>query len=150
MTVIAGVGHSNKTIEAFIALIKNAGVETLVDVRSRPRSRFSPQFNKDRMSAELEAAGVKYEWRGNNLGGLDGNVNYQETIEELAGRAEAGEHIAVCCSEMHTKDCHRTSMLMPSFHEQGVDFMQILWSGENEMHPAGATRRDEPEQDELF
>lgn len=137
MTAIYSVGHSNKPIGEFIELLESAGVKTLVDVRTRPQSRFCPQFNRGRMQPELEHAGIKYEWRGNNLGGLGLNEDYEGTIEELSERAAAGEMIAVCCSEKDIKNCHRKSKLTPSFHDRNVDVVHILWTGELQEDPAG-------------
>jgi uncharacterized protein (DUF488 family) len=47
------VGHSTRTIEAFVALLRAGGVETVVDVRSVPRSRTNPQFNPDALAPAL-------------------------------------------------------------------------------------------------
>src|SRR5277367_4220599 len=63
------VGHSNHTIEHFIALLTRHGVTALGDVRSFPRSRFNPQFNRDRLEAALRAHGIGYVFLGDALGG---------------------------------------------------------------------------------
>jgi uncharacterized protein (DUF488 family) len=44
------IGHSIRTIEAFVALVRAGGVETVVDIRSVPRSRTNPQFNPDSLA----------------------------------------------------------------------------------------------------
>jgi uncharacterized protein (DUF488 family) len=54
------VGHSTRTAEELIALLREAGVEMLVDVRTVPRSRFNPQFNADILPETLDAAGIGY------------------------------------------------------------------------------------------
>jgi uncharacterized protein (DUF488 family) len=65
------VGHSTRPIEEFAALITAAEVKLIVDVRTVPRSRFNPQFNRDALPASLAAHGVAYEHLA-ALGGLRG------------------------------------------------------------------------------
>jgi uncharacterized protein (DUF488 family) len=65
------VGHSTRPIEEFVALLTNAEVELVVDVRTVPRSRTNPQFNRDALPASLAAQGIAYEHFG-VLGGLRG------------------------------------------------------------------------------
>ena len=54
------VGHSTREQEDFIALLKAHGVERLVDVRTIPRSRHNPQFNREQIGAALRRAGISY------------------------------------------------------------------------------------------
>jgi uncharacterized protein (DUF488 family) len=54
------IGHSTRSAQAVIALLCEAGVDLLVDVRTVPRSRFNPQFNADVFPKTLEAAGIGY------------------------------------------------------------------------------------------
>jgi len=62
--MIKTIGHSTHPIERFVDLLRNGGVELLVDVRSMPYSRRHPQFGKERLAKSLEAAGIAYEWQG--------------------------------------------------------------------------------------
>jgi uncharacterized protein (DUF488 family) len=64
------VGHGTRAIEAFVALLRGAGVRRLVDVRTAPGSRRSPHFGKDALAHALEGAGIEYVWRGTDLGGF--------------------------------------------------------------------------------
>ena len=54
------IGHSTRTLEEFIQLLKAYGVTLLVDVRTVPRSRHNPQFNKETLPASLKPEGVRY------------------------------------------------------------------------------------------
>jgi Protein of unknown function, DUF488 len=65
------VGHSTRPIEEFVALLATAEVRLVVDVRTVPRSRTNPQFNRDGLPASLAAQGITYEHFG-VLGGLRG------------------------------------------------------------------------------
>ena len=57
---ISTIGHSTGTLVEFIALLREARIELLVDVRSIPRSRTNPQFNIDVLPEALAAAGIGY------------------------------------------------------------------------------------------
>src|SRR5262245_66158459 len=66
---ILTIGHSRHSWERFTTLLAGAGVETIADIRTAPRSRFSPHFNKDAMTAALAARNVEYIFLGRELGG---------------------------------------------------------------------------------
>jgi uncharacterized protein (DUF488 family) len=55
------IGHSTRTLVEFGALLGEAGIEMLVDVRAIPRSRTNPQFNSDTLPVSLAERGVGYE-----------------------------------------------------------------------------------------
>ena len=63
------IGHSTRTPEAFIALLRSHAIEFLVDVRRWPASRRLPHFNRAALAQSLETAGISYLWRG-DLGGF--------------------------------------------------------------------------------
>lgn len=65
------IGHSNRSLEEFAELLKEAQVALLVDIRTVPRSRANPQFNEDALPASLAAYNIGYE-RVADLGGLRG------------------------------------------------------------------------------
>jgi uncharacterized protein (DUF488 family) len=71
MSVFFTIGHSTRTLSDFIALLHEAGVELVVDVRTVPRSRKNPQFNRDSLPGELAPAGIGYIHIA-ELGGLRG------------------------------------------------------------------------------
>ena len=54
------IGHSTRSIEEFVALLRQVSVDLLVDVRSIPRSRTNPQFNADALPKVLLDAGISY------------------------------------------------------------------------------------------
>jgi len=66
---ILTIGHSRHPLERFIALLQEAQVTTLADVRSAPMSRFSPHFNRGALVASLAAQGIAYVFLGKELGG---------------------------------------------------------------------------------
>jgi uncharacterized protein (DUF488 family) len=66
---ILTIGHSNHALGMFIQLLKAINIEVLVDIRSNPYSRFTPQFNKDNLKKAIQASGMKYLFLGKELGG---------------------------------------------------------------------------------
>ena len=54
------IGHSTRTIDEFVELLKTCGINLLVDVRTVPRSRYNPQFNKETLPNTLKTYNIKY------------------------------------------------------------------------------------------
>jgi uncharacterized protein (DUF488 family) len=122
------VGHSNQTIERFLALLQQHQIEVLADVRSVPASRFTPQFNSQGLQAFLRKHGIKYVWL-EELGGrpkeaslydLEGHADYlgmSQAPSFLAGleRLKTGMskyRVATMCSEENPNECHRRLLVV--------------------------------------
>jgi len=71
MLPIWTIGHSNRSIGDFVAILRSADIQLVADVRTVPRSRANPQFGEDRLPGELGPFGIAYE-RFAELGGLRG------------------------------------------------------------------------------
>src|ERR1700680_2982201 len=69
MPAIFTIGHSTRKIEDFIALLHTHGVQELIDIRTVPRSRTNPQFNRDTLHMSLKPAHIGYRHMA-ELGGL--------------------------------------------------------------------------------
>jgi uncharacterized protein (DUF488 family) len=67
--MVMSIGHSNRPIDTFLQLLQSHEVKQVVDVRTIPRSRHNPQFNKETLPAVLRAAGIGYRHMP-KLGGL--------------------------------------------------------------------------------
>ena len=59
--IIFTIGHSTRTLAEFVALLRECDITLLVDVRSIPRSRMTPQFNLDTLPEALAAEGIGYQ-----------------------------------------------------------------------------------------
>jgi uncharacterized protein (DUF488 family) len=119
------VGHSNVSIDTFLALLQSANIQTVIDCRSKPQSRWR-QFGHSALARHLVYAGIFYEWRGDNIGGLSGNVNYQATLTEIADRA-GRERIAIMCSEGKPEQCHRGTALTPELEKRGIEVVHLRY-----------------------
>ena len=67
--VVMTIGHSTRSLQEFIHLLKSNGVKRLVDVRSVPSSRHNPQFNRTALSPTLHSARLHYKYMP-GLGGF--------------------------------------------------------------------------------
>jgi hypothetical protein len=152
---ILTIGHSTRPIEEFIELLRQHGVERLVDIRTIPRSRHNPQFNGDALARSLRAEHIEYAHL-KELGGLRhprpdsanlgwrnasfrGYADYMQTEEfEQAVRRllqVCGEkQCAVMCAEAVPWRCHR-SLLADALVARGIAVEHILGaSGRDEHH----------------
>lgn len=69
------IGHSNRSLDEFIGILRESRVDRLIDIRTIPRSRTNPQFNKDTLPGSLAAFNVGYEHIA-ALGGLRGHARH--------------------------------------------------------------------------
>src|SRR5690625_3192308 len=67
------IGHSTRTIPAFVALLRAANVALVADIRTVPKSRTNPQYNRETLPASLAEFGIGYEYLA-ELGGLRGRA----------------------------------------------------------------------------
>jgi uncharacterized protein (DUF488 family) len=148
--IVYTIGHSNHTIEAFIALLKKHGITALADVRSAPYSRFQPQFNKDALERSLKAEGIKYVFLGKELGARSndrscyqsGRVRYPllaKTVLFRKGleRVMAGAQdfkIAIMCAEKEPLECHRTLLVSRALEAEHATVQHVLADGHLESH----------------
>jgi uncharacterized protein (DUF488 family) len=63
------IGHGNRKPEDFLTLLKDFGIEYLIDIRSQPYSKFNPQFNQNDLKFFLERNGIIYVFMGDTIGG---------------------------------------------------------------------------------
>ncbi len=144
------IGHSNVNIDTFLELLQSVQIQTVIDCRSKPQSRWR-QFSHTAIARHLVYADIYYEWRGKNIGGLGGNIEYGETLDEITGRASS-ERIAIMCSEGKPEQCHRGSELTPELEKLKQDlptrkeFVELVQSYLLILR----TTRDLVEEDEVY
>ncbi len=144
--VVLTIGHSTRPLEDFISMLQAHDVKLLVDVRTVPRSRHNPQFNKESLPESLAAAGIGYEhfaglgglrrarrdspntgWRN---AGFRGYADYMQTpefqsnLEKLLKKARK-KRLAVLCAEAVPWRCHR-SLLADALLVRGVKVAHIM------------------------
>lgn len=125
------IGHSNRSLEEFFDILRDAGVRVLVDVRSFPRSRSNPVFNTDRLNQSLARERIDYRHfpdlggRRNRQKDVDAEVNalwrvqsfhnyadyalgdaFAQALDEVE-RIGAEARLAMMCAEAVWWRCHR-------------------------------------------
>ena len=149
------IGHSTRSIEEFVGLLRESSVALVIDVRSIPRSRTNPQFNKDSLPGDLASSQIGYEHIA-ELGGLRGRQShtapspndywrvesfrnyadyaltprFREGLERLRWHAQQ-RPCAIMCAETLWWRCHRRII---------TDY--LLAAGENVCHILGAAHTE--------
>ncbi|MBN8419184.1 MAG: DUF488 domain-containing protein [Verrucomicrobia bacterium] len=153
-SVVLTIGHSTRTIEEFIALLKAHGATCVVDVRTVPRSRHNPQFNKDSLPQSLKKAGLGYVhmpglgglrhakgdspnmgWRNASFRGYADymqTAEFEESLGELMELAQQ-ETVALMCAEAVPWRCHR-SLIADALLVRGIQTEDIMSPTRRQSH----------------
>lgn len=150
MGEIFTVGHSNHSLERFIELLKQHGIEAVCDVRSSPYSRMYPQFNRENLKASLRQVDITYVFLGRELGArsldsacyVDGKVQYERLAKtelfrgglERVREGAAKYRVVLMCAEKDPLDCHRTVLVSRHLEALGLPVRHILGDGTLERH----------------
>ena len=146
MSTVFTIGHSNQPGSEFLELLKTQDIELVVDVRSRPRSRFSPQFNRKAIQNQLEAQGIQYKYMGDELGGHPSQANlynargrvvyervatlpdFRRGVKKIVELSD--QHtLALMCTEEDPLKCHRHPLLALALVEQGLTVIHLRRNG---------------------
>jgi uncharacterized protein (DUF488 family) len=148
------VGHSNHTLDEFKELLKAHRVSVLVDVRTVPRSRHNPQFNRETLPDNLAEEGIAYEhlpglgglrrakpdsvnsgWRNASFRGYADYMQTEEFARNLAALTELKlrQNLAIMCAEAVPWRCHR-SLIADALMIRGIPVMHILSAAKAEPH----------------
>ncbi len=152
--VIMTIGHSTRTFEALSELVQIHGVTHVVDVRTIPRSRRNPQFNRETLPDALQAVGIGYEhmaglgglrhpkadspntgWRNDSFRGF---ADYMQTPEFVASLEELimtakGKQVALMCAEAVPWRCHR-SLIADALLVRGIQVEHIMSKTRRQAH----------------
>lgn len=147
--VVHTIGHSTRSIDRFLDLLRAHSIELVIDVRRWPASRRNPQFHREALTQTLNGAEIGYAWRG-DLGGFrkpaadsvntgwrvgafrayadfmltDAFARILKEVEEQVGR----ERTAFMCAEAVPWQCHR-QLLADAFLVRGWNVRHIMDDG---------------------
>lgn len=152
--LILTIGHSTRPLDEFVGLLQAHGVTCVADVRTVPRSRHNPQFNRDTLPESLKSAGIRYVHLP-GLGGLRhakegspntgwrnasfrGYADYMQTpgfAESLEGllRLAAQGRVALMCAEAVPWRCHR-SLIADALLVRGIRVEHIMGAAHRQPH----------------
>lgn len=154
MTAIYTIGHSTRPLEELVAMLHGHGVKRLIDVRTVPRSRHNPQFNRETLPDALAAENIAYT-HFPGLGGLrpkhKQSVNngwhnasfrayadymqteeFEKSVEEMLQLAQKAP-VALMCAEAVPWRCHR-SLIADALLARGIEAEEIVTPGKSEPH----------------
>lgn len=155
-TRIFTLGHSNRTMDEFLAILELSSIKLVADIRSNPASARFPWFERNALASEIEKRGLSYRWF-RELGGrqppsleetehtgLDTDIGlcryaaamntpvFNAAVGELLGQASSAI-TATICSEQNYRDCHRW-LLADKLQILGARVVHILGMNEAEEH----------------
>jgi uncharacterized protein (DUF488 family) len=152
--IVLTIGHSTRTVEAFISLLKAHAVSRVIDVRTVPRSRHNPWFNKASLPRVLHKAGLGYihvpglgglrhaerdslnmGWRNTSFRGYADYMqtpDFEQSLEELIRLAKR-DRIVLMCAEAVPWRCHR-SLIADALLIRGIRTEDIMSSKRRQVH----------------
>ncbi len=142
-STLYSIGHGNKSLDNLIEELEFFDINYLIDVRSKPYSKFYPQFNKNNIKNFLEKANITYVFMGNSLGGLpddktcytNGHVDYdklkekdyfQKGLKRLINAHNKQIKLVIMCSESNPAHCHRSKLIGEELRKHGILLNHIV------------------------
>jgi uncharacterized protein (DUF488 family) len=147
------IGHGNRSLSEFTHLLKENGIDLVVDVRSSPYSRYNPQYNKENLEFSLKEVNIQYIFKGKQLGGRPTDpscyksrtipseetdylheVDYREVmkrdwfrkgIDHLLELAQEVS-VAIMCSEEDPAHCHRHHLIAKFIMESFPEDVEVF------------------------
>ena len=153
-TVVLTVGHSTRPLDEFVSLLSAHRVTHLMDVRTVPRSRHNPQFNRDTLPDALERAGIHYTheaglggfrhtdpespnrgWRNASFRGYADYMQSAEFASHLGSLVKLAkqEKVALMCAEAVPWRCHR-SLIADALLVHGIGVEEIVNKTRSQIH----------------
>lgn len=140
------IGYGSRKVSEFVSLLEKYSISYLIDVRTKPYSKFNGDFSQNNLRRFLDLAEVKYVYMGDTLGGLpvddecytDGRVDYQKTarsdafktgLNRLIRASNIPENVIVMCSEGKPHECHRCKLIGVELQACGVNIMHVDENG---------------------
>jgi uncharacterized protein (DUF488 family) len=162
------IGHSTRSIEEFLAILKSFKIEVLIDIRSYPGSRRYPHFNQEALAKSLDENGLVYihmlalggrrkpvensvntSWRHASFRGYADHMQSQEFVDAIndVQKIASKKQVVYMCSEAMWWKCHR-SLVSDYLKVKGWNVQHIMDVKKSTEHPY--TSPAKPVQGELF
>lgn len=148
------IGHSTRSIDEFLELLRLNGIQHLVDIRTIPRSRRNPQYNGDALAARLRTAGIAYThlkalgglrhprkdsvnlaWRNTSFRGYADYMQMPEFEDAILQviRLAKEKPTALMCAEAVPWRCHR-SLVADALIVRAIEVREIIGSAPPQLH----------------
>jgi uncharacterized protein (DUF488 family) len=148
------IGHSVRSADEFVALLRSNHIDRLADIRTIPQSRRHPHFGGEALAARLERDGIQYRhfaslgglrkpradspnagWKNQSFRGYADHMQTKEFadgLEDLLGFAHGGSLVAMCAEAVWWQ-CHRM-LLSDALLARGIDVRHIVSSSSVQEH----------------
>lgn len=132
------IGHSNRSIQTFITLLKEHDIEVIADIRRFPTSKIE-YFKREQLEKWLPENSVDYIWLGKQLGGYrKGGYKrhmrtklFREGVQQLLETAEQ-KRVCIMCMETNPKYCHRR-FISAFLERKGVEVTHVIGKGQTSL-----------------
>lgn len=152
--MILTIGHSNRTLEDFLALLTAHGVQVVIDVRKLPGSRLYPHFNAEELAASLAGERIDYvhapglggrrkpnadspngAWRNASFRAFADYMQTSDFAAEVGKLIELSQHRqpVIMCSEAVPWRCHR-SLISDALVSKGEAVEHIMSAKKRDIH----------------
>lgn len=145
------IGHSNRSIDALLALLQQHRINAIADVRSQPYSKLYPQFDRDALDVALYQQHIRYSFLGKELGArstdpaayASGRVRYdklaassafEQGLKRIQSGILHGYRIAILCAEKEPLECHRAILVSRHLLAKGIAVHHIIDENRMETH----------------
>jgi uncharacterized protein (DUF488 family) len=166
LVMVFTVGHSTRSLDEFVHLLKAHGIRRLIDIRTIPHSRHNPQFNRETLSKFLRNRRINYRhmkalgglrharvdsvnrgWRNASFRGFADYMQtseFKEALDKLIALA-VQKRTAIMCAEAVPWRCHR-SLISDALTVRGIEVMDIFSDSNVKPHtmtPMARVRREQ-------
>ncbi len=146
MIGIFTIGIGNQPIQDFIQNLQNYNIQAVIDIRSKPYSRYRPDYNRPTLQKHLLANKIGYKFQGDKLGGIPSNpelytnelpdyekirktIHYQQGLDYLEKGLEFDCRMALLCACSDYTKCHRYNLVGWDLERLGYEVIHILKDG---------------------
>lgn len=143
---IYSIGHGAKSMQDIVDELIKYDIKYLIDVRSKPFSKYYPHFNKETLISFFQKRDdIKYSWWGETIGGMppaewncytsDRKIDYDKMalnpifingVDRIANANAKCLKTAIMCSESEPQMCHRSKLIGRMLQDRGVEMQHII------------------------
>ena len=144
---ILTIGVGNQSIQNFISNLQKNNVQAVIDIRSKPYSRYRPDFNRKALEEYLLASKIGYKFQGDKLGGIPSNpelqtndlpdynkirktIIYQQGLDYLEKGIEFNCRMVLLCACSNYTKCHRYNLVGKDLERKGYEVIHIQRNGD--------------------
>jgi uncharacterized protein (DUF488 family) len=155
------IGHSTRSFEEFVTLLRENGIERLADIRRYPGSRRYPHFSRDSLAVELPKGGIEYvhmpelggrrkarpdspntAWRNEQFRAYADYMATDEFRDGVDSLLRSAKVIAIMCAEAVPWRCHR-NLVSDELRRRGIEVVHIMGPGATRPHAMNPNARAE-------